>query len=151
LVPGDVKGFFGIFSAARTAAELAAGPVYREFGPAADPGVVFFLGQGLLEVSGRGPAPCGDAVVIWLQVREVRAEHRRLAAAGARVLREPAEEPWGLTEMWIEDPAASGSSLSKSPRATRCAAIRASRATQADATWFTPVIPRLGPTAGDGM
>jgi hypothetical protein len=28
--------------------------VYREFGPAADPGVVFFLGQGLLEVSGRG-------------------------------------------------------------------------------------------------
>ena len=30
--------------------------VYREFGPAADPGVVFFLGQGLLEVSGGGPA-----------------------------------------------------------------------------------------------
>ncbi len=78
--------------------------VYRESGPAADPGVVFFLGQGLLEVSGRGPAPSGDPVMIWLQVRDVRAEHRRLAAAGARVLREPAEEPWGLTEMWIEDP-----------------------------------------------
>lgn len=76
--------------------------VYREFGPAADPGVVFFLGQGLLEVSGRGPAPSGDPVMIWLQVRDVRAEHRRLAAA--RVLREPTEEPWGLTEMWIEDP-----------------------------------------------
>ncbi len=30
--------------------------VYREFGPAADPAVVFFLGQGLLEVSGHGPA-----------------------------------------------------------------------------------------------
>jgi hypothetical protein len=27
--------------------------VYREFGPAADPGMVFFLGQGLLEISGR--------------------------------------------------------------------------------------------------
>lgn len=27
--------------------------VYREFGPPADPGMVFFLGQGLLEVSGR--------------------------------------------------------------------------------------------------
>lgn len=78
--------------------------VYREFGPAADPGVVFFLGQGLLEVSGRGPAPSGVPVMIWLQVRDVRGEHRRLAAAGARVLREPAEEPWGLTEMWIEDP-----------------------------------------------
>ena len=78
--------------------------VYREFGPAGDPGVVFFLGQGLLEVSGHGPGPSGVSVMIWLQVRDVRAEHRRLAAAEVRVLREPAAEPWGLTEMWIEDP-----------------------------------------------
>jgi catechol 2,3-dioxygenase-like lactoylglutathione lyase family enzyme len=78
--------------------------VYREFGPVYDPGVVFFLGQGLLEVSGHGPGPSGDPVMIWLQVRDVRAEHHRLAGAGARVLREPAVEPWGLTEMWIEDP-----------------------------------------------
>ena len=78
--------------------------VYREFGPVDDPGVVFFLGQGLLEVSGHGPGPSGDSVMIWLQVRDVRAEHHRLAAAGARVVREPAVEPWGLTEMWIEDP-----------------------------------------------
>ena len=78
--------------------------VYREFGPADDPGVVFFLGQGLLEVSGHGPGPAAGPVMIWLQVRDVQAEHRRLAAAGARVLREPVTEPWGLTEMWIEDP-----------------------------------------------
>jgi catechol 2,3-dioxygenase-like lactoylglutathione lyase family enzyme len=78
--------------------------VYREFGPVDDPGVVFFLGQGLLEVSGHGPGPSGDPVMIWLQVRDVRAEHHRLAGAGARVLREPAVEPWGLSEMWIEDP-----------------------------------------------
>ena len=78
--------------------------VYREFGPADDPGLVFFLGQGLLEVSGRGPSPAATPVMIWLQVRDVRAEHARLAAAGVRVLREPAVEPWGLTEMWIEDP-----------------------------------------------
>jgi catechol 2,3-dioxygenase-like lactoylglutathione lyase family enzyme len=78
--------------------------VYREFGPAADPAVVFFLGQGLLEVSGHGPGPSRGPVMIWLQVRDVRAEHSRLAAAGVRVLREPAAEPWGLTEMWIEDP-----------------------------------------------
>jgi predicted enzyme related to lactoylglutathione lyase len=77
--------------------------VYREFGPAADPAVVFFLGQGLLEVSGRGSAPPGP-VMIWLQVRDVRAEHDRLVEAGVRVLREPVAEPWGLTEMWIEDP-----------------------------------------------
>ena len=66
--------------------------------------VVFFLGQGLLEVSGHAPGPAGSPVMIWLQVRDVRAEHRRLAAAGVRVLREPATEPWGLIEMWIEDP-----------------------------------------------
>jgi catechol 2,3-dioxygenase-like lactoylglutathione lyase family enzyme len=78
--------------------------VYREFGPADDPGVVFFLGEGMLEVSGHGSGAAAGPAMIWLQVRDVRAEHRRLAAAGARVLREPAEEPWGLIEMWIEDP-----------------------------------------------
>jgi predicted enzyme related to lactoylglutathione lyase len=78
--------------------------VYREFGPADDPGVVFFLGQGLLEVSGHGPESSVGPVMLWLQVRDVRAEHARLAAAGARVLREPVDEPWGLIEMWIEDP-----------------------------------------------
>ena len=78
--------------------------VYREFGPADDPAMVFFLGQGLLEVSGPGPGAGAGPVMIWLQVRDVRAEHARLAAAGVRVLRGPVEEPWGLIEMWIEDP-----------------------------------------------
>ncbi len=78
--------------------------VYREFGPADDPATVFFLGGGLLEVSGHAPGPPGACVTIWLQVRDVRAEHARLVAAGARVLREPVAEPWGLVEMWIEDP-----------------------------------------------
>ena len=78
--------------------------VYREFGPPSDPGVVFFLGPGLLEVSGHSAGAAGNPVMIWLQVRDVNAEHDRLAAAGARILREPVAEPWGLTEMWIEDP-----------------------------------------------
>ena len=79
--------------------------VYREFGPQADSSMVFFLGGGLLEITGpaAGPPP-RHSVQIWLQVRDVHAEHQRLTAAGARVLREPAVEPWGLTEMWIEDP-----------------------------------------------
>ncbi len=34
--------------------------IYREFGPPEDPGVVFFLGPGFLEVSGPGPALPGD-------------------------------------------------------------------------------------------
>ena len=78
--------------------------VYREFGPPDHPSVVFFLGQGLLEVSGHAPAPPGGSVMLWLQVRDVRAARRQLAAAGVRVVREPVTEPWGLIEMWIEDP-----------------------------------------------
>jgi predicted enzyme related to lactoylglutathione lyase len=78
--------------------------ICREFGSPADPGVVFFLGAGLLEVSGRSAEPPGRSMMIWLQVRDVHAERERLAAAGVRVLREPVTEPWGLIEMWIEDP-----------------------------------------------
>jgi len=78
--------------------------VYREFGPTDHPGMVFFLGQGLLEVSGSAPEAPGSSLMIWLQVRNVREEHARLAAAGVQVIREPVTEPWGLAEMWIEDP-----------------------------------------------
>lgn len=78
--------------------------IYREFGAPADPGVVFFLGSGFLEVSGHSGGGAGSSVLIWLQVRDIRAEHERLAAAGARILREPVTEAWGLTELWIEDP-----------------------------------------------
>ena len=77
--------------------------VYREFGPPEHPGVVYFLGNGLLEVSGRSEErPHG--VALWIQVRDAAAEHHRLAAAGVRVRRPPRLEPWGLVEMWIEDP-----------------------------------------------
>jgi catechol 2,3-dioxygenase-like lactoylglutathione lyase family enzyme len=78
--------------------------IYREFGAAEDPGVVFFLGQGLLEVSGPAADPPGSSMMIWIQVRDVHAEHARLAAAAVPIIREPVTEPWGLIEMWIEDP-----------------------------------------------
>jgi predicted enzyme related to lactoylglutathione lyase len=78
--------------------------VYREFGSRPNPSVVFFLGGGLLEISESAAGPSGRSVRIWLQVRDVHAEHERLTRAGVRVLQEPAVQPWGLTEMWIEDP-----------------------------------------------
>ena len=59
--------------------------IYREFGPPDDPGVVFFLGPGLLEVSGHADGPAGRSVLIWMQVRDVHAEHARLAAAGVPI------------------------------------------------------------------
>lgn len=79
--------------------------VAREFGDPAAPGLVFFLGGGgLLEVSGTGDgAGFGDGA-LWLQVRDVDAEHTRLAALGVTVRRAPVTEPWGLRECWIADP-----------------------------------------------
>jgi catechol 2,3-dioxygenase-like lactoylglutathione lyase family enzyme len=77
--------------------------VYREFGPPGHPGVVFFLGNGLLEVSGSADGSPGG-LELWLQVRDLATEHERLLAAGVPVVRGPRREPWGLDEMWIADP-----------------------------------------------
>lgn len=78
--------------------------VAREFGAREHPGMVFFLGGALLEVSGQGPAAQREGMDLWMQVRDVHAEHARLAEAGVTILREPRREPWGLIEMWIADP-----------------------------------------------
>lgn len=76
--------------------------VYREF----PGGTVFFLGNGLLEVSAHAdsPAPDGAGLRLWLQVRDLAATHAELLGKGVPVLREPRREPWGLDEMWIADP-----------------------------------------------
>jgi catechol 2,3-dioxygenase-like lactoylglutathione lyase family enzyme len=82
-------------------------PVFREFGAGDHRGVVFFLGGGHLEVSGRrdrgtpGPAP---ATRLWLQVRDLDAELARLAERGVTPIRGARLEPWGLKEAWLADP-----------------------------------------------
>ncbi len=78
--------------------------VYREFGDRDDPGLVFFLGGGHLEISGIGDGTEARNVALWLQVRDLAAEYQRLQAAGVEILRAPQREPWGLLEMWIADP-----------------------------------------------
>lgn len=78
--------------------------VYREFGDPNEPGLVFFLGGGFLEVSGRAEPGTKSNLSLWIQVRDISAEHQRLAAEGVSILRPPQREPWGLVESWIEDP-----------------------------------------------
>ena len=78
--------------------------VYREFGTGPERGVVYFLGGGFLEVSGRSEASAEPAVRLWLQVADVAAAHDELRAKGVEIVRPPVKEPWGLFEMWIADP-----------------------------------------------
>lgn len=78
--------------------------IYREFGTGPEAGTVFFLGGGFLEVSGRFETPPSPALQLWLQVRDIHATHRKLADRGVEIRREPQREPWGLIEMWINDP-----------------------------------------------
>jgi predicted enzyme related to lactoylglutathione lyase len=92
--PGRSHAFYGVVLG------LA---VYREFGPPEQRGVVYFVGNGLLEVSGRSDEP-PRGMALWLQVRDVAAEHARLVTAGVTVTSPPRREPWGLVEMWIADP-----------------------------------------------
>jgi catechol 2,3-dioxygenase-like lactoylglutathione lyase family enzyme len=78
--------------------------VYREWGSGPTRGVVFFLGGGLLEVSGSAAERPGGAVRVVLQVRDLRAVHRQLAAAGVEIDQEPEVKPWGLFEFTARDP-----------------------------------------------
>ncbi|WP_189348373.1 VOC family protein [Zhihengliuella salsuginis] len=78
--------------------------VAREFGPEGSGGVVFFLGSGQLEISGSRAPGTPSTLMLWLQVRDVRAELVRLAGSGLAPKREARTEPWGLVEAWIEDP-----------------------------------------------
>jgi predicted enzyme related to lactoylglutathione lyase len=78
--------------------------IYREFGTGPGRGVVYFLGGGFLEVAGRSEVPPSPALKLWLQVPDAAAAHKELTEAGVTVVRPPVKEPWGLIEMWIEDP-----------------------------------------------
>ncbi len=58
-----------------------------------------------MEVSGEAAQDAApSALRLWLQVRDVTEEYERLRELGVAVLRSPVVEPWGLLEMWIQDP-----------------------------------------------
>ncbi|MCZ4562639.1 VOC family protein [Rhodococcus sp. IEGM 1401] len=69
-------------------------------------GTVFFAGQGLIEVAAhhRGEESGPFSGALWLQVRDIGSATKELTAAGIEIVREARTEPWGLIEMWIEDP-----------------------------------------------
>ena len=91
--PARTRAFYG---------ETLGLAVHREFGQPEHRGVVYFLGGGLLEVSGEAVEP-PRGLALWLQVRDVAAR-RACSAAGVPIVRAAREEPWGLVEAWVEDP-----------------------------------------------
>ncbi|QII05162.1 VOC family protein [Rhodococcoides fascians A25f] len=76
--------------------------VFREY----PGGTVLFVGQGLLEIAShhRGDEPGTFSGALWLQVRDIVSATEELESAGIPIVREARTEPWGLIEMWIEDP-----------------------------------------------
>lgn len=80
--------------------------IYREWGRAGEPGhgVVFFLGGGYLELSGRSADRPNGKLELWIQVADVDAVHGALVDRGVEVVEAPVDKPWGLREMRALDP-----------------------------------------------
>jgi catechol 2,3-dioxygenase-like lactoylglutathione lyase family enzyme len=78
--------------------------VYREWGQGEERCVVFFLGGGLLEISGSGGEGHSDTVRLLMQVRDLEETRGLLASRGVAIESEPERKPWGLLEMSCRDP-----------------------------------------------
>jgi catechol 2,3-dioxygenase-like lactoylglutathione lyase family enzyme len=78
--------------------------IYREWGSGSNRGVVFFLGGGVLELSGSSHTTANENVGLWLQVRDVDAVGDALKETREEVIELPTDKPWGLREMQIRDP-----------------------------------------------
>ncbi len=76
----------------------------REFGQGDSRGIVFFLGGGYLELTGRQIDPPAPSTELWIQVRDVREAERELRAAGIPIIESADEKPWGLIELRVSDP-----------------------------------------------
>lgn len=76
----------------------------REFGRGDARGIVFFLGGGYLEITGRSPEGATSFSELWLQVRDLSQTERRLRDAGVPIVESAHPKPWGLVEMRATDP-----------------------------------------------
>ncbi len=71
--------------------------IYREWGV----GVAYFLGGGHLELS-MGEAR--GSTTLWLQVPSLDGVEAGLRAASVDVVKPAEAMPWGLVELWVQDP-----------------------------------------------
>ena len=71
--------------------------IYRQWGV----GVAYFIGGGHLELS-RGDGQ--DRTTLWLQIPSLDGIQDSLRAANVVVTKNTEHMPWGLIELWINDP-----------------------------------------------
>jgi catechol 2,3-dioxygenase-like lactoylglutathione lyase family enzyme len=76
--------------------------IYREWSV----GAAYFLGGGFLELSSVGSerAEAGGRATLWLQVPSLDGVEAALRAVGTVVGKPTEVMPWGLIELWVEDP-----------------------------------------------
>ena len=98
LSPGNFE------SSRRFYADVLGLAVFREWGDASSGGVVFYVGGGLLELSGTATAAPTEATRLLLQVRDLNEQWRRLQSDGIPIDAPPEVKPWGLIEMTVRDP-----------------------------------------------
>ncbi len=74
--------------------------IYRQWGV----GVAYFIGGGHLELSGGGGRSGHGSTTLWLQVPSLDGVERHLQQQGVAVRKPTETMPWGLIELWVQDP-----------------------------------------------
>jgi len=94
--------------------------IYRQFGTEDAPGLVFFLGNGLLEVSGQSADALGDRMAIWIQVLTYRPSMDDCFALAYRYSASHGRRRGGWWRCGLRIRTACESSWSRSQRIIRC-------------------------------
>lgn len=74
--------------------------IYRQWGV----GVAYFIGGGHLELSGGGGPGSHGSTTLWLQVPSLHDVEGQLQQQGVPVVKPTETMPWGLVELWVQDP-----------------------------------------------
>lgn len=98
LVPRDLDASRTFY---RDVLELA---VAQEWGDDEHPGIAYFTGGSVLELTSNAQSATVGPLSLWFQVRDLDAVHEYLLGQGVTIVRPPRMEEWGLYEMWIDDP-----------------------------------------------
>ncbi|MFN0029600.1 MAG: VOC family protein [Acidimicrobiales bacterium] len=73
--------------------------IYRQWGV----GVAYFIGGGHLELSGSS-SRTHASTTLWLQLPSLNGVEAQLRQQGVPIVKPAEAMPWGLIELWVQDP-----------------------------------------------